>query len=242
MRKLARQFCDTNMNFAVGLQGEAAEIQNGELSVDQKSPNYVSQEVGKKARIKMSYERWDESLELPTDVRLEKSDTGVTLSRRAVAGSKLTSVELAGFEARFSTNEQGRCELVQNAAVFQTPRGEIKRLVFDKKYCDEVREILGRHGDEKAAREKLRTCTDFLGDAQEAFNKRKAELLKENIVMSDAAAPFGDPTTSKQDQSGATLMLALMTICTPHNWTQFAAELRPQMLRGTPNSQRPTSK
>ena len=245
MKKMKQDFCDKAMNFSIGLTSTAAEIEGGKLKINQKHPDYISMDGGKKVRIKSEYERYEEMLVLPTDVVFEQTDSSVKLSRRAALGSKLTSIDVVGYEAKFKTSEPGECELVQNAAIFQTPKGEVKRLVFDKDYCDKVRGILARQGTEAVAREKLRTCTDFLGEAQEVFNKRKAELLKENITMSDAVAPFFDPTVGRAEQSGAWLVLGLMAMCTPQNWTQFGAEMRMEMMRGTPggpSGQRPTTK
>ena len=70
-------------------------------------------------------------------------------------------------------------------------------------------------------------------------------LSKENITMSDAVAPFFDPTVGRAEQSDVSSVLGLMAMCTPQNWTQFGAEMRIEMMRGMPagpSGQRPISK
>lgn len=57
MRRQAKEMCNMHMNLALGLQDQAAQIKDGKLVVDQKSPSYVSSDGADKVRIKMPYER-----------------------------------------------------------------------------------------------------------------------------------------------------------------------------------------
>lgn len=241
--------CDMYMNNVVGLD-DTALIKDGALVVDTKSPLYVGMdgtEKSKTAKIKMQYFPGEATVPyiMTTNVRFEKTANETTISRRADSTAKLHPLDVIGFEAKFDTNKSGSCEVIQNVAIFRdASRAEFKRLVFDKKYCDQVRKILGAHGDEKAAKEKLKTCTDFLGDVQQAFNLRKAELKKDGIAMSDSISPMAvTASTNTDEQNAAGLVLSLMGICTPHDWTQFGVEMHAQVQRGSsPTTTRETAK
>lgn len=212
------------MNLSVGLDS-AAHILDGKLAVDQKAPEYMSV-ADTTAKVKMRYDLAAGSYVIATDVKVENSESRVlTISRRAEQNQKLHPQDLAGFEARFDISKKNECEMIQNVAIFRNGTGEIKRVVFDKKYCDKVRDILGQHGNYQAAKAELKVCNDLLANVQKAFNERKAELAKENTIMSDSIGPLASPVVGRDEQSAAGLMLGLMNVCTPKDWLQTKTQI-----------------
>ncbi len=224
------------MTMGLGLDSPAVRIQDGKLIVDKASPDFVSQDGDTQVTVKTKYYIGDEEFNYPTVIRMQSSNTTTTVSRRADSKVKLAAADLAGFEARYLTAKKGQCEIEMNTAIFRSPSGELKRLVFDGKYCDEVREILAKRGAQPDGMKQLNACTEQLGDIQEAFNKRRAELLKDEIMMSDSATPMGSPFMSAEPQNGAGLMLGLMSLCTPQGWDNYAMSARQNIFRGTPQS------
>lgn len=230
---LASDRCSQFMTITLGLDAPNVLVQDGRLVVDKTSPDFVSQESDAQATVKTSYYIGDEEFKHPTVIRVQRTATTTTVSRRADSKVKLAAADLAGFEAKYLTANKGQCEMEQNTAVYRSTSGELKRLIFDKKYCDQVREILAKRGAKPDGMKNLEACTEHLGDIQEAFNKRSTELLKEGIMMSDSATPMGNPFMSAEPQSGAGLMLGLMSLCTPQGWDGFAMTTRQNIFRGS---------
>lgn len=239
---LASEMCDQFINLTVGLDGPAV-VKDGKLSVDPSSPKYKSMVAGESAKIMMNYFPSSEStsVSILTEVKVQRTGDDLTVSRQATTSDRLHASDVTGFETKYRTGDSGRCEMLYNVALYRQPDGILKRVVFDKKYCDQVRTILAKHGTEAAAKEKLRTCTDFLGDVRSAFNLRRAELAKQGIMMSDSEGPLATPTMGKDEQAGAGIVLGLMTLCSPHGWSEFTAQANTQFLRGTPLEPNKTS-
>ncbi len=206
---------------ALGLDSPVVRMQDGKLIVDKTSPDFISQDGETKATIKTKYYVGDEEFNYPTVIQVQRNAISTTVSRRADSKVKLANADLAGFEARYLTANKGQCEMELNTAIYRSPSGELKRLIFDKKYCDQVREILAKRGAEPDGMKKLETCSEQLGDIQEAYNRRRTELLKDDVMMSDSAPSMGTPFMSAEPQNGAGLMLGLMSLCTPQGWDGF---------------------
>lgn len=232
----ANDRCSMFMTMALGLDAPNVVVQDGKLIVDKTSPDFISQDSETKVTIKTKYFIGDEEFNYPTVIQLQRNATTTTVSRRADSKVKLAGADLAGFEARYLTTSKNQCEMEMNTAIYRSPAGELKRLIFDKKYCDQVREILAKRGAEPDGMKKLEACTEQLGDIQEAYNKRRAELLKDDVMMSDSATPMGNPFMSAEPQNGAGLMLGLMSLCTPQGWDSFVMNARKNIVRGNPQA------
>lgn len=233
---LANDHCSAFMTMALGLDSPVVRMQDGKLIVDKTSPDFISQDGETKATIKTKYYVGDEEFNYPTVIQVQRNAISTTVSRRADSKVKLANADLAGFEARYLTANKGQCEMELNTAIYRSPSGELKRLIFDKKYCDQVREILAKRGAEPDGMKKLETCSEQLGDIQEAYNRRRTELLKDDVMMSDSATSMGTPFMSAEPQNGAGLMLGLMSLCTPQGWDGFVMNARQNILRGTPQA------
>lgn len=230
----ANEFCDLSINSMVGLDGPAV-VKDGRLSVNQTSPDYRSMVAGESAKVMMKYYPGDASnaYAILTDVVVKPVSDGLVVSKRADASQKFHFADVTGYEARFRTTE-GKCEPVYNVAIFRQSQGELKRALFDLKYCNEVRAIIGKLGKDADGKEKLNTCTELLGDIAGAYNARKSELAKDGIMMSDSDKTLADGLSSPAEHATASTLLSLMSICSPVGWSEFSAKALSQRTRVSP--------
>lgn len=231
------EMCDQYMNIAVGLDEQApARVKDGAFSVDEKSDRYISR-TGDQAKIKMAYHLAAGAYVFPTDVRFSKTEKGeVVISRRADPSQKFHAHDLTGFETRFDVSKSGQCEVVQNVAVFGGQDKDARKVVFDRKYCDAVRAIIAKQGNEKEATAKLKVCTDVLGDIKSAFDERQAELRKDRLELSDSLGAMSSPSISRGSEATASTMLGLMALCSPHDWHEMKMEVFKQQSRTSRSS------
>lgn len=218
---LAGDLCDQFMNSAVGLEENSSVwLDGGKLMRSSKSNDVLSFEDGKKARVRLAHFIGDDMLVLPSDVAVTRDGDVTTVSRRVASTEKLHPSDLIGFEARFK-NTSGGCLPLQNLALFRDRQGEIKNVVFDSVYCDRIREVAARTG-----RDKVKGCTDWLGEMNQVFSDRRAELDRQGIVMSDSRTALASAFIGKTEELSASAVMQAMVFCSPKDWAGFNMELQ----------------
>ncbi|MBL7689177.1 MAG: hypothetical protein JNJ49_14170 [Bdellovibrionaceae bacterium] len=229
---MADDLCDQFMNSAVGLEENSSVwLDGGKLTRSSKSNEVLSFEDGKKARVKLAHFVGDDMLVLPSDVAVAREGDVTTVSRRVASTEKLHPADLIGFEARFK-NMPGGCLPLQNVALFRDRQGEMKKIVFDSVYCDRIREVAARAG-----RDKVKGCTDWLGEMNQVFSDRRAELAQQGIVMSDSRTPLSNAFVGKTEELSASAVMQAMVFCSPKDWAGFNMDLQMKIAEtGQPSS------
>lgn len=237
-------YCDRFLNMAMGFMDEGVVVNEGSLKVDSKDKeHYISSDFGgpvQKATVMMDMLIGDNIKPARTNVTLENDGKVIRVARRMAAPDAMRVGDLIGFESAYDVVDTpiGKgCVPDQNLAVFKGSKEDVKRVLFDMKYCKNVRDILSKKGRPTAS-----VCGAMIGDIQEAYNRRSAELEKEKKLMSDSLGAFADPMLTSVEEPAANMMLSLMSVCKPSEWVDFTVEMVGHIKRGqSPTRPKPTT-